>query len=84
MVCAVKRVGVLQMLGHIGGIEAALGAGVGAHEHVLLGRVDGDHRGAHAVLDRPLAVVASRDDAVTDGELVPGDVDALAQPAVAP
>ena len=50
---------------------------------VLLGRVDGDDGAARAVVDRPLAVVATRDDAVTDGELVPGDVDALAQPAVA-
>ena len=64
-----QRVGVLEMLGHIGGVEAALGAGVGAHEHVLLGRVDGDHRAAHAVVDRPLAVVATRDDPITHGEL---------------
>ena len=71
------------MLGHVGGVEAALGAGVGAHEDVLLGRVDGDDRAAHAVVDRALAVVATRDDAVTHGELVAGDVDALAQPAVA-
>ena len=51
--------------------------------HVLLGRVDGDHRAAHAVVDRALAIVATRDDAVTHGELAATDVDALAQPAVA-
>jgi hypothetical protein len=79
-----QHVGVLQMLGHVRSIEPALGASVGAHEHVLLGRVDGDHRAAHAVIDRPLSVVAARDDAVTDGELVATDVDALAEPAVAP
>ena len=78
-----QRVGVLEMLGHIRSIEAALGAGVGAHEHVLLGRVDGDHRAAHAVVDRPLAIVATRDDPITHGELAATDVDALAQPAVA-
>jgi hypothetical protein len=44
------------MLGHIPGIEPALGAGVGAHKTVLLGRVDGDHRAAHAVVHRPLAI----------------------------
>ena len=71
------------MLGHVGGIEAALGAGVGAHEHVLLGRVDGDHGAARAVVDRALAVVATRDDPITHGELVATDVDALAQPTVA-
>ena len=78
-----QRVGVLQILSHIGGIEPALGATVGAHEHVLLGRVDGDHRAAHAVVDRALPIVATRDDAVTHGELAATDVDALAQPAVA-
>ena len=78
-----QRVGVLEVLGHIGGVEAALGASVGAHEHVLLGRVDGDHGAAHAVVDRAPPVVATRDDAVTHGELAAGDVDALAQPAVA-
>ena len=78
-----QHVGVLQMLGHVGGIEPALGAGVGAHEHVLLGRVDGDDRAAHAVIDRPLAIVASRDDAITHGELAATDVDALAEPSVA-
>ena len=71
------------MLGHIGRIEVALGAAVGAHHQVLLGRVDGDHRAAHAVVDRALAIVATRDDAVTDGELVASDVDALAETAVA-
>jgi hypothetical protein len=71
------------MLGHVGSIEPALGAGVGAHEPVLLGRVDGNHRATHAVIDRALAIVATRDDAVAHGELAPGDVDALAQPAVA-
>ena len=71
------------MLGHVGGIEPALGAGVGAHEHVLLGRVDGDHRAACAVVDRALAIVATRDDAITHGELAATDVDALAEPAVA-
>ena len=50
---------------------------------VLLGRVDGDHRAAHAVVDRPLAIVATRDDPITHGELAAADVDALAQPAVA-
>ena len=78
-----QHVGVLQMLSHIGGIKAALGAGVGAHEHVLLGRVDRDDRGAHAVIDRPLTVVATRDDAIPHGELVASDVDALAEPVVA-
>ena len=75
-----EHVGVLQMLGHIGDIEAALGAGVGAHDEVLLGRVDGDHGAARAVIDRPLPVVAARDDAVTDGELIASDMDALAKP----
>jgi TrkA family protein len=51
-----QRVGVLEMLGHIPGIEPALGAGVGAHKAVLLGRVDGDHRAGHAVVHRPLAI----------------------------
>ena len=78
-----QRVGVLQMLGHIRSVEAALGAGVGAHEHVLLGGVDGDHRAAHAVVDRPLAIVATRDDSITHREVAATDVDALAQPAVA-
>ena len=71
------------MLGHIRSVEAALGAGVGAHDEVLLGRVDGDHRAARAVVDRPLAIVATRDDPVADGEVAATDVDALAQPAVA-
>ena len=78
-----QRVGVLEVLGHVRSIEAALGAGVGAHDNVLLGRVDGDHRAAHAVVDRPLAVVATRDDPITDRELAAGDLDALAEPAVA-
>ena len=38
---------------------------------------------ARAVVDGAQMVVATRDDAVTDGELLPGDVDALAQPTVA-
>src|SRR6266516_2881110 len=71
------------MLGHIRSIEPALGAAVGAHEDVLLGRVDGDHRAAHAVVDTALAIVAPCDDAVTDGELAVGDLDALTEPAVA-
>ena len=78
-----QHVGVLEMLGHIGSIEAALGAGVGAHEHVFLGRVDGDHRPAHAVIDRPLPIVAPRDDPIAHGELAATDLDALAQPSVA-
>ena len=71
------------MLGHIGSIESALGAGLGAHKHIFLGLVDGDHRAAHPVLDRAIAIVATRDDPITDGELVATDVDALAEPAVA-
>ena len=71
------------MLGDIRSIEAAVGAGVGAHDQVLLGRVDGDHRAAHAVIDRPLPVVATCDDPVAHGELAATDVDALAQPSVA-
>jgi hypothetical protein len=78
-----QHVGVLEMLGHVRSIEPPSGAPVGAHEHVLLGRVDGDHRAAHAVVDRALAIVATRDDAVTHGELVATDVDVLAQPTVA-
>ena len=78
-----ERVGVLQMLGHIRGVEAAMGAAVGAHDEVLLGRVDGDHRPTHTVIDRALAVVATRNDTVPDRELIASDVDALAQPAVA-
>ena len=64
-----QRVGVLEMLGHVRSVEAALGAAVGAHDEVLLGGVDGDHRAAHAVVDCPLAVVATRDDAIPHGEL---------------
>ena len=78
-----QHVGVLEMLGHVGSVEAALGAGVGAHEQVVLGRVDGDHRAAHAVVDRPLAIVATRDDPIAHGELVAPDVDAVAQASVA-
>jgi hypothetical protein len=78
-----QHVGVLEMLGHIRSVEAAVGAGVGAHEHLLLGRVDGDHRAAHPVVDRPLAIVATRDDPITHGKLAPRDLDALAEPAVA-
>ena len=78
-----QGVGVLEVLGHVGGVEGALRAGVGAHEDVLLGRVDGDDGAAGAVVDGAQTVVAARDDAVTHGELVPGDVDALAQPTVA-
>ena len=78
-----QGVGVLEVLGHVGGVEGALRAGVGAHEDVLLGRVDGDHGAARAVVDGAQTVVATRDDTVTHGELVPGDVDALAQPTVA-
>jgi hypothetical protein len=66
------------MLGNIRRIEPALGTAVGAHDHVLLGRVDGDHRAAHAVLDRPLAIVATRDHPVPHAELAAADVDALA------
>ena len=83
MVCGGQGVGVLEVLGRRRRRRGAAGAGVGAHEDVLLGRVDGDDRAAHAVVDRAQPVVATRDDAVTDGELVAGDVDALAQPAVA-
>ena len=71
------------MLGDIRSIESALGAAVGAHKDVLLGRVDGDHRAARAVIDGPLAIVATRDDPITDRELAATDVDALAQPTVA-
>jgi hypothetical protein len=71
------------MLGNVRSIEAALGAGVGAHDEVLLGRVDRGHRAARAVVDRALAVVATRDDPITNGELVATDVDALVQAAVA-
>jgi hypothetical protein len=78
-----QRVGVLEMLAHVGGVEAALGAGVGAHEDVLLGRVDGDDGPARAVVDRSHTVVAAGDDPVPHGELLAGDVDALPQPAVA-
>jgi hypothetical protein len=79
-----QHVGVLEMLGHIRSTEPALGAGVGAHEDVLLDRVDGDHPAAHDVIDSPLAVVATRDDPVADRELVAADVDPLTQAAVAP
>ena len=41
------------------------------------------HRAAHAVVDPALAVVATRDDPITHGELAAADVDALAQPSVA-
>ena len=76
-----QRVGVLKMLGHIPGIEPPSGAGVGEHKDVLLGLVEGDHRAAHAVVDRPLAIVATRDDPVTHRDVFPGALDALAQPA---
>jgi hypothetical protein len=71
------------MLGHVRSVEPALGAAVGTHEHLLLGRVDGDHGAAGAVVDRPLAIVATRDDPITHGELVATDMDALAEPTVA-
>ena len=78
-----QHVAVLHMLGHIGAVEAALGAGVGAHHYVLLGWVDGDHGAPHPVVDGALAVVATRDDAITHREVAATDVDALAEPAVA-
>ena len=73
----------LQTLSHIGGIKAALGAAVDPHQHLFLGRVDGDHRAAHSVIDRSLPVVAPRDDPVTDGKVASTDLDAVAEPAVA-
>ena len=65
-----QGVGVLEVFGHVGGVEGALGAGVGAHEDVLLGRVDGDDGAAGAVVDAAQAVVATRDDPVAHGELL--------------
>ena len=73
----------LEVFGHVGGVEAALGAGVGAHEDLLLVRVDGDNGAAGAVVDTTPMVVATRDDPVPHGELLAGDVDALPQPTVA-
>ena len=56
-----QGVGVLEVLGHVDGVETALRAGVGAHEDVLLGRVDGDHGAARAVVDTTPMVVATRE-----------------------
>ena len=78
-----EGVGVLEVLGDIGGVECPVGAGVGADEKLVLGRVDGDDRAAHAVVDLAPPVVVASDDAVADGELLAGDEDALAQPTLA-
>ena len=56
---------------------------VGPDEKLVLGRVDGDDRAAHAVVDLTQPVVVASDDAVADGELLAGDEDALAQPPLA-
>ena len=78
-----ERVGVLEVLGDVAGLEHALSAGVGAHDHLLLGLLDGDHGAAHAVVDGPQVVVATGDDAIADRELAAGDLDALAEQTLA-
>jgi hypothetical protein len=77
-----ERVAVLEVLGDVGGVQRTLGACIASNDHLLLSGVHGDHGSAHAVLDRAQAVVATRDDPVTDGELVSGNVDAVAEPTV--